>query len=344
MPAVMRRLACLLALPVFIGASASAALAENPVVKTQSATGVTLDGATLAGTVKLSGAATYHFEWGTSTAYGQVAPSPDGPVPTGDFAHQLRQILTGLSTGTVYHYRLVVTDDHGQAIAGDDVTFTPQAPAAAGAPGDAAGPAGSVDDPAGTSGTDDGSPSPATVAKPALGSSVAGAPASGRILVRLPGQTAYTELQNGAALPVGTVVDATEGTFTLTSALDSSGHTQKATFWGGRFTVRQPAGGKGTVELKLVGTPAGCTKGVAKAAAKKKKPKAIRLWGQDNHGKFRTRGRFSAATVRGTKWLTTETCAGTRTTVAKGAVSVFDRVRHRTVLVRAGHSYLARRR
>jgi hypothetical protein len=47
--------------------------------------------------------------------------------------------------------------------------------------------------------------------------------------------------------------------------------------------------------------------------------------------------------VRGTKWLTTETCAGTRTTVAAGAVSVLDKVRHRTVLVRAGHSYLARR-
>jgi hypothetical protein len=36
-------------------------------------------------------------------------------------------------------------------------------------------------------------------------------------------------------------------------------------------------------------------------------------------------------------------CDGTLTRVTSGAVSVRDFRRHRTVLVRAGHSYLARR-
>jgi hypothetical protein len=45
--------------------------------------------------------------------------------------------------------------------------------------------------------------------------------------------------------------------------------------------------------------------------------------------------------VRGTSWVTTDTCAGTRTTVTSGAVSVRDLARKRTVLVRAGRSYLA---
>jgi hypothetical protein len=69
-----------------------------------------------------------------------------------------------------------------------------------------------------------------------------------------------------------------------------------------------------------------------------------RLWARDRGGRFRTHGRNSVATVRGTSWVTTDTCAGTRTTVTSGAVSVRDVRRRRTVLVRAGHSYLARGR
>jgi hypothetical protein len=46
--------------------------------------------------------------------------------------------------------------------------------------------------------------------------------------------------------------------------------------------------------------------------------------------------------VRGTRWLTRDTCAGTRTRVVAGAVAVRDLRRHRTVVVRKGHEYLAR--
>jgi hypothetical protein len=66
------------------------------------------------------------------------------------------------------------------------------------------------------------------------------------------------------------------------------------------------------------------------------------LWAKDRNGRFRTRGRNSVATVRGTRWVTRETCAGTLTRVMDGAVDVFDLRKHRTVRVRAGHSYLAR--
>ncbi|HKP21112.1 MAG TPA: hypothetical protein VJT68_06320, partial [Thermoleophilaceae bacterium] len=69
-----------------------------------------------------------------------------------------------------------------------------------------------------------------------------------------------------------------------------------------------------------------------------------RLWGRDRGGRFRTFGRHSQATVRGTKWLTKDTCAGTLTVVRKGAVMVRDFARHRNVLVRAGHRYFARAR
>jgi len=69
-----------------------------------------------------------------------------------------------------------------------------------------------------------------------------------------------------------------------------------------------------------------------------------KLWGQDKGGRFRTHGRNSVATVRGTRWVTTDTCAGTRTTVTEGAVAVRDLRRRKTVVVRAGRSYLARSR
>ena len=59
-------------------------------------------------------------------------------------------------------------------------------------------------------------------------------------------------------------------------------------------------------------------------------------------GKYRTRGRYSSATVRGTAWTVTDRCDGTLTTVQRHTVSVQDFVRHVTVLVRQGHRYLAK--
>ena len=41
---------------------------------------------------------------------------------------------------------------------------------------------------------------------------------------------------------------------------------------------------------------------VARAGGAAKKPKSRKLWG-DGKGKFRTKGRYAAATVRGTRWL-----------------------------------------
>jgi hypothetical protein len=59
-------------------------------------------------------------------------------------------------------------------------------------------------------------------------------------------------------------------------------------------------------------------------------------------GRFRTRGRHSSATVRGTRWLQKDTCAGTVTTVKSGKVVVRDFTKRRTVLVKRGKRYLAR--
>lgn len=177
-----------------------------------------------------------------------------------------------------------------------------------------------------------------------LGKAVVVSPASGRIRIRVPGGR-FVDLASPTELPVGTVVDASKGRITLVSALDAAGRTQKGRFWGGQFKITQNRKQRGMTTLKLQGGGfSACrpTGKLASAARKKKRPRRS-LWASDNGGRFRTHGHNSVATARGTKWLTRDTCAGTLTRVFKDSVAVRDLRAKRTVIVRAGHKYLARR-
>jgi hypothetical protein len=66
-----------------------------------------------------------------------------------------------------------------------------------------------------------------------------------------------------------------------------------------------------------------CAKATIASRADSGKRSVRRLWA-DGHGRFRTRGRYSAATVRGTRWLVEDRCEGTITEVARGEVEVED--------------------
>ena len=79
---------------------------------------------------------------------------------------------------------------------------------------------------------------------------------------------------------------------------------------------------------------------VRRAAAQPLSPKILALLDATATGALRTRGRFSAATVRGTRLDTIERCDGTLTRVLSGAVLVTDLRRHRQIVVRAGQSRL----
>src|SRR5205807_1918450 len=55
-----------------------------PTVTSLAANSLSASGATLRGTVNPhNSAARYHFDWGTTTGYGQVVPVPDGPAGSG---------------------------------------------------------------------------------------------------------------------------------------------------------------------------------------------------------------------------------------------------------------------
>jgi hypothetical protein len=77
------------------------------------------------------------------------------------------------------------------------------------------------------------------------------------------------------------------------------------------------------------------------AHAAKSSTKMIQLLDVSAHGKFRTSGRYSAATVLGTIWTVAARCDGTLTHAIKDPVEVTDFVRHKTIILHAGQSYLA---
>ena len=70
--------------------------------------------------------------------------------------------------------------------------------------------------------------------------------------------------------------------------------------------------------------------------------RAVRRLRANAKGRYRSRGKHSAATVRGTKWTMTDRCDGTLTTVKRGKVAVRDFRLKKTIVLRAGKSYLAR--
>ena len=72
--------------------------------------------------------ATYHFEYGTSTAYGTSLPVPDADAGSGTTTVTVSQLLTGLAADTAYHYRIVATDAAGTVDGPDRILTTKSAP------------------------------------------------------------------------------------------------------------------------------------------------------------------------------------------------------------------------
>ena len=178
---------------------------------------------------------------------------------------------------------------------------------------------------------------PAALPPPVAGKTVNAEVSAGKVRFRLPGQTAFAELTAPQQLPIGTTFDTTAGRVTLTSAADTTGATQHAWFYEGTFTIGQTTGSQPVTTLTLAGALPDCTKAGRAAATTRRRR---HLWG-DGKGRFRTGGRFSSATVRGTRWVVSDRCDGTLTRVVRGSVTVRDRVRNKTVIVREGEQYLA---
>jgi hypothetical protein len=184
------------------------------------------------------------------------------------------------------------------------------------------------------------------IQQPAPGELAGIAPVRGRVLVKLPGENRFVPIQHLTEIPIGSQVDATRGAVRLISAVTAT-QTNSAEFFDGIFTIRQRRANRAIMQLILGGgnfrvcrRRSSAVASIDSPAAKRPRRPVRRLWGSGK-GRFETRGRYSSATVRGTRWLVVDRCDGTLTRVRQGVVLVKDFKKRRSVLVRAGRSYFA---
>ena len=145
----------------------------------------------------------------------------------------------------------------------------------------------------------------------------------------------------GQRVPLGTLVDATKGTVTLTSASSRSGATSTGQFYAGVFRVTQ----SGTLTVLDVGrTPATGLQTVPRAgdpgpqAGDQAQPVGPRLGRlQDCARQVRLGDRTR------TKRLTQDTCAEPLAQVTHDVVIVDDFRHHRTIRLAAPHKFLSHR-
>ncbi len=179
------------------------------------------------------------------------------------------------------------------------------------------------------------------VAPPVLAKSVDARVISGVVLIKLPGSNTFVPLAHESQIPVGAIVDTTKGRVRVVTALPKTTKTQSADFFQGVFQVAQEHSGLATLAL-VGGNFKACGK-ASRLGATAAKIKVIRkLWGAGK-GKFRTKGKYASASIRGTTWLTQDRCDGTLIRVTAGSVTVRDLVKKRNVVVTKGHSYLAKK-
>jgi hypothetical protein len=180
-------------------------------------------------------------------------------------------------------------------------------------------------------------PAPADPA-PQFNQTVVVRPVRGVVQVRLRGSTRFVNLTSIDDIPFGATIDTRRGEVELRSVASRAGAVQSVRLKDGWFRV---SFSRGITNFTLNEPLARCSK---RASAAQRKRKSRKLWGNGT-GRFRTTGNYSAATVRGTRWLVQDTCAGTRTRVKQGRVAVRDKVRRRTVVLRGPRgNYLARPR
>jgi hypothetical protein len=171
---------------------------------------------------------------------------------------------------------------------------------------------------------------------PKLGESVDLGPVSGQVLVRLPSSATFEPLVAAREVPVGSQLDVTDGSVVVQAPTLVTGMLQAGVFDGGLFQIIQSQALGGLVELKVQSaSTARCVSGISS--------QVLGLLHSNVNGRFETRGRYAAATVRGTEWTTSDQCNGTLTRVQRGVVEVRDLRIGRTVSISAGQSYLARR-
>jgi hypothetical protein len=187
---------------------------------------------------------------------------------------------------------------------------------------------------------------------PQHGVSVLAAPVEGTVKVKEPGQTAFNVLTDLSLIPVGSTIDTRGGRVQLTAAIGALGSEaldHPVDFYAGLFKITQKPGLNAPATAKLIQKLAcGKKKGGKKAEASAGDPKAVesrrrrrRVWGSGS-GNYSTSGGGGTGSVRGTTWLTKDTCKGTKFKVTEGlGITVFDFNKKKKIKLGPGDKYFA---
>jgi Ca2+-binding RTX toxin-like protein len=133
----------------------------------------------------------------------------------------------------------------------------------------------------------------------------------------------------------------TAGCAVRLTATPAEGRSASAAVSGAAVAIGQTAGRRATTTL-TVESPS-CAAGAQRPGTAAPAPR-LRVYTGGRRGRWRVVGRYSIGASVGTDWTTVETCSSTTTIVRRGRVRVFDRVKQRTVTVRAGNQYVSRAR
>jgi hypothetical protein len=191
---------------------------------------------------------------------------------------------------------------------------------------------------------------PLVVPPPVLAKTGNVAPVSGTVLVKVSGTSKFVPLSSLQQVPFGSVIEATNGTVSVTTALPG-GKTQTGEFFSGEFILRQGPNGLVVAELTGGSFSVCPTKrershiaraGDVLARAAASGSHVVRKLWANAHGKFSTKGNYAAGAVQGTEWLTEDLCDGTLIKVTRDKVAVTNLVNHKHVEVKTGRHYLAK--
>jgi hypothetical protein len=167
-------------------------------------------------------------------------------------------------------------------------------------------------------------------------------PVRGRVFVKQPGSNTFQEIRDARSIPIGSEIDTEKGEVELTTAANTAGATQLGKFRDGKFVMSQTRGRQPYTDLTMAGTrldkcPRRGTQTNTSAS------RARRLWG-NARGRFRTRGRYATATIRGTLWMVRDTCTTTTVQAARGTVIARDLTKRKNIRLKAPKKYTARAR
>ena len=176
-----------------------------------------------------------------------------------------------------------------------------------------------------------------------LGRSVVATPPRRAARIRLPEMRRFVPVADRVEVPVGTALDPSQGFVTVVSKRDAR-RDQSVEVSRGSFVVTQRRTTRPVTELAMSGGDFSvCPRDLRSRRARAAAGRVIRRLRGRGRGRFRMRGRGSSASVRGTDVIMEDRCDGTLTTVVSGTVLVRDFRAGKTVRLRRGQSYFARR-